>query len=371
MLSIMTVCGVRPELIRLSETIKKLDMYTDHCLVFTGQSYDYNLSQIFFDELGIRKPNYTLDVKAPSIGKQVGNILEQCETVLVKEKPDVVLVLGDTNSALACYVAKRLGIRVIHMEAGNRCWSSRVPEETNRKIIDHISDVNLCYTEHARRNLLREGLHPSAIFVLGSPLPEVYNANWAAILMSGIRKELGLTEKGYLLASIHREENVSDARKLFTIIKTLGAIAKGLGVPVIFSTHPRTRQVLEKQRFVPNSNVILHEPFGMLDYVNLQLGALCCLSDSGTIHEDSAILGIPAVNVRDSHERPETYDAGNVVMSGTEAENIVDAVKMVVKQAEEGARSGVKFSRPADYRDLNYSDKAVRIILSTQHGVVA
>ena len=361
----LTVCGTRPELIRLSETIKKLDMYTDHCLVFTGQNYDYEMSQIFFDELGIRKPDYTLDVKADSLAKQVGNILEQCEEVMVKEKPDAVLVLGDTNSALSCYIAKRLGIRVIHMEAGNRCWDERVPEEVNRRIIDHTADINLCYTEHARRNLLREGLHPSGIFVIGSPLPEVYNAHWASILMSGIRKELGLTDKGYLLASIHREENVENGRRLFEVIKTLGAIAKGFGIRVMFSTHPRTRKELEKQRFIPNSNIILHSPFGMIDYVNLQLGALCCLSDSGTIHEDAAILGITAVNVRDSQERPEVYDAGNVVMAGTDEGDITEAVRLVVKQA----KAGVKFDRPGDYTGMNYSDKAVRIILSSRFGV--
>jgi len=365
MLHCMSIVGTRPEVIRLSETIKKLDIYTDHCLVFTGQSYDYEMSQIFFDELGIRKPNYTLDVKADSLAKQVGNILTQCEEVMTKEKPDTVLVLGDTNSALSCYIAKRLGIRVVHMEAGNRCWSESVPEEVNRRIIDHTADVNLCYTEHARRNLLREGLHPSRIFVIGSPLPEVYQANWDAIQKSGIRKELGLTDKGYLLASIHREENVASGRRLFEIIRALGTIAKGLSIPVVFSTHPRTKQGLEKHQFVPNNNVLLHAPFGMLDYVNLQLGALCCLSDSGTIHEDAAILGITAVNVRDSQERPEVYDTGNVVLSGTDEGSIAEAMRLVVEQAKVGA----KFDRPMDYRDTNYSDKAVRIILSSQYGV--
>ncbi len=362
----LTVCGTRPEVIRLSETIKKLDIYTDHCLVFTGQSYDYEMSQIFFDELGIRKPDYTLSVKADSLAKQVGNILTQCEEVMVKEKPDVVLVLGDTNSALSCYIAERLGIRVVHMEAGNRCWDSRVPEETNRRIIDHTADVNLCYTEHARRNLLREGLHPSGIFVIGSPLPEVYNAHWDAILKSGIRKELGLTDKGYLLASIHREENVENPKLLFEIIRTLGDLGRKYQAPTVFSTHPRTRDKLSQKdvRYVPSNNVLLHPPFGMIDYVNLQLGALCYLSDSGTIHEDAAILGITAVNVRDSQERPEVYDTGNVVMSGTDEESIQEAVRLVVEQAERGA----KFDKPIDYTGMNYSDKAVRIILSSRYG---
>jgi len=365
MTKILSLLGTRPEIVRLSETIKKLDMYTDHCLVFTAQSHDYEMGQIFFDELGIRKPDYTLDVKADSLGQQVANILSQCEEVMVKEKPDVVLVLGDTNSALSCYVAKRLGIRVVHMEAGNRCWDPKVPEETNRRIIDHIADVNICYTEHARRNLLGEGLHPSSIFVIGSPLPEVYSTHLDAIQKSSIRKDLGLTDKGYLLASIHREENVEDGRGLFEIIRALGAATKGLGIPIIFSTHPRTKQMLERQQFVPNNNVMLHAPFGMLDYVNLQLGALCCLSDSGTIHEDAAILGITAVNVRDSNERPEVYDAGNVVMSGTDEASIAEAVRLVVKQAE----AGVRFDKPLDYIATNYSDKAVRIILSSRYGI--
>ena len=364
---VMTILGTRPEVVRLSETIKKLDAYTQHILVFTQQSYDYNMGQIFFDELGIRKPNYTLDVKATSIGKQIGNILTQCEEVIVKEKPDVVLVLGDTNSALACYIAKRLGIRVVHMEAGNRCWDPKVPEEVNRRIIDHTADVNLCYTEHARRNLLREGLHPSGIFVIGSPLPEVYTAHWEAIQKSGIRKELGLTDKGYLLASIHREENVENPRLLFEIIRTLGDLGSKYQVPIIFSTHPRTRDRLSdpRVRYIPNNNVILHAPFGMIDYVNLQLGALCCLSDSGSIHEDAAILGITAVNVRNSQERPEVYDAGSVVMSGTDEGSIAEAMRLVVKQT----KSGVKFNRPLEYVDTNFSDKAVRIILSSRFGV--
>ena len=360
----MSILGTRPEIVRLSETIKKLDMYTDHCLVFTGQSYDYEMSQIFFDELGIRKPDYTLDVKADSLAKQIGNILTQCEDVMVKEKPDVVLVLGDTNSALSAYIAKRLGIRVVHMESGNRCWDERVPEEVNRRIIDHTADVNLCYTEHARRNLLREGLHPSSIFIIGSPMPEVYNAHWASILMSGIRKELGLTDKGYLLASIHREENVADEQKLLGIVRTMRDLGAEYRVPVIFSTHPRTKQVLNKHQCCPD-NVQLHPPFGMLDYVNLQLGALCCLSDSGTTHEEAAILGITAVNVRNSQERPEVYDAGSVVMAGTDEGSIKESVRLVVKQAE----AGVKFEKPMEYRDTNYSDKAVRIIMSSRYGV--
>jgi UDP-N-acetylglucosamine 2-epimerase (non-hydrolysing) len=238
-----------------------------------------------------------------------------------------------------------------------------VPEEVNRRIIDHISDVNLCYTEHARRNLLGEGLHPSSIFVIGSPMPEVYQVHQDRIQQSGIKSELGLTDKGYFLASIHREENVSNGRVLFEIIRAFGDIGRLYHVPVIMSTHPRTMEKLSvpNVRWIPHNNIILHKPFGMLDYVNLQQGSLCCLSDSGTIHEDAAILGIPAVNVRNSQERPEVYDAGNIVMSGTDREEIVAAVKLVLGQ------DGTAFNVPDDYMDTNYSDKAVRIIVSAYH----
>jgi len=363
---IMTIMGTRPEIIRLSETVKKLDTYTNHILMFTGQNYDYKLSQIFFDELGIRKPDHTLSVKADNVGKQIGNILSQCEEVLIKEKPNALLILGDTNSALSCIVAKRMGIKVIHMEAGNRCWDDRVPEEVNRRIIDHTSDINLCYAEHARRNLLREGIHPNSIYVLGSPLPEVYGIYQKAIKQSKILERLGLIRGAYLLASIHREENVSNWTNLFEIVRALGAIGRSYKVPIIFSTHPRTREALSHEgvKFVDNNNVTLCEPFGMIDYIRLQQDALCCLSDSGTIHEDAAILGIPAVNVRDSNERPEVYDVGNVVMSGTDEDSIAEAVRLVVEQA----KAGVRFDRPLDYMATNYSDKAVRIILSSRYG---
>lgn len=359
-LKIATILGTRPEIIRLSETIKKLDTYTDHILVFTGQSYDYEMSQIFFDELGIRKPEYTLDVKADTLGQQIGNILSQCEEVLVKEKPDAVLILGDTNSSLSCIIAKRMKIPVFHMEAGNRCFNDAVPEEVNRRIVDHTADVNICYTEYARRNLLREGLHPMDIFVLGSPLPEVYGVHREAIQQSKVHEELGIVGKIYLLASIHREENITNKRLLFEITRALERIARKYDAPIIFSTHPRTSKELESYQFVQNSQVILHKPFGMFDYIRLQQGALCNLSDSGTIHEDAAILGITAVNVRDSHERPEAYDAGNVIMSGTSEDAITEAVRVVVKQAE----NGVVFDMPSEYRATNYSDKAVRVILS-------
>ncbi len=360
---VMTIMGTRPEIIRLSEIIKKLDMYTEHVLVHTGQSYDYELSRVFFDELKIREPDHTLAVKADSVGRQVGNILAQCEEVLIEEKPDAVLILGDTNSALSCIIAKRLGIRVIHIEAGNRCFNDAVPEEINRRIVDHTSDVNLCYTEHARRNLLREGLHPKSIFVIGSPLPEVYNVHKEAIQQSEIHSELDLVGKNYLLVSLHREENITNKRRLFEIIRALGSVGKEHNAPVVFSTHPRTSKELESMAFTPNYNIILHKPFGMFDYISLQQKALCNLSDSGTIHEDAALFDLTAVNVRNSHERPETYDMGNVIMSGADPDAIIEATKMAIKQKATGAM----FDIPYDYVSVNCSDKVVRLILSTRY----
>ena len=355
-MKVLMVCGTRPELIRLSETIKKLDMYTDHILVFTAQSYDYEMSQIFFDELGIRKPNYTLNVKADSLGKQVANILSQCEEVMIKEKPDTVLVLGDTNSALSCYIAKRMGIRVIHMEAGNRCWSSKVPEEVNRRIIDHTADVNLCYTEHARRNLLREGLHPSGIFVIGSPLPEVYKVHKDNIESSKILEQLELEQGKYFLASIHRDENVNEEKVLRSIMDSFNCLAIKYGIPVVLSTHPRTRNKISEFNIKLDSGVRLCKPFGLFDFIKLQKGAYCNLSDSGTINEDSAILHIPAVNVREVNERPEVYDTGNIVMSGIETQSIIESVSLVTAQK-------IVREYPLEYKSTEFSIKAIRLII--------
>ncbi|KKK88425.1 hypothetical protein LCGC14_2743310, partial [marine sediment metagenome] len=348
----LTIIGTRPELIRLSEIIKKLDKYTCHIFVYTNQSYDYELSQIFFDELKIRKPNYTLDVKSETVGEQIGKILVQCEQVLLKEKPDAVLILGDTNSALSCIVAKRLKVPIFHMEAGNRCFDDRVPEEINRRIVDHSSDVNLCYTEHARRNLLREGFASQDIFVIGSPLPEVYAAHQKGIEESRILESLKLEKDKYLLASIHREENVENEIKLHSILNSLYALDKEYMMPIILSTHPRTRKKLDGLSI---GRIILHKPFGMLDYIKLQQNAFCNLSDSGTAHEDAAILNIPMVIVRESQERPEVYDCGNVIMAGVDSKTILNAVKVVRGQI------GVKFDNP--YEINNCSDKVVRLIV--------
>lgn len=323
----------------------------------TNQSYDYELNQIFFEELGIRKPDYILDVKADTVGEQIGNILTQCEKVMLKEKPDAVLILGDTNSTLSCIIAKRLKIIVFHIEAGNRCFDDRVPEEINRKIVDHTSDISLCYSEHARRNLLREGIAMQDIFVIGSPLTEVYSVHKNKIEESQILETLKLKEGKYLLASIHREENVENENNLWSIFKALDVLASEYGMPIILSTHPRTRKRLAGMNL--SDRIIIHPPFGMFDFIKLGQNAFCCLSDSGTAHEDAAILNIPVVIVRESQERPEVYDMGNVIMTGVDADIILDAVRMVRSQLD----SGVSFYIPYDYRDCNCSDKVVRLIV--------
>lgn len=347
-MKICTIVGTRPEIIRLSETIKKLDEYTEHKLVHTGQSFDYELSQIFFDQLKIRQPDLSLKVASTSLGRQLANIMELTEQVLINAKPDAVVVLGDTNSCLSAVIAKRMNIKVFHFEAGNRCFNDRTPEEINRRIIDHISDVNICYTEHSRRNLLREGLHPKNIYVLGTPLTEVYGVNETSIELSGILQKLGLVKDGYFVASIHREENLSH---LSDIVETLEELAEEYQVKVVFTAHPRVMKEIKSDR------ILVHRPFGMFDYIKLQKNALCNLSDSGTIHEDAALLGIKAVNVRESQERPEVYDQGNVIMTGLTKKGIIESVGVVIRQSN-------FFNVPQEYIQDNFSDKALRLIMS-------
>ena len=355
-MKVTTILGTRPEIIRLSEIMKKLDSYVNHVVVYTNQSYDYEMSQIFFDELKIRKPDYIFDVKSSMVSEQIGKIITQTEVVLKEEKPDAILILGDTNSALSCIVAKRMRIPIFHMEAGNRCFDDRVPEEINRRIVDHTSDINICYTEHARRYLLREGLNPQDIYVVGSPLVEVYSVQKDNIYESKILEELNLKQNGYFLASIHREENVNDVNNLTTILKTFGALIQKYKMPVVMSTHPRTDKNIYKLG-IKNGKIITHIPFGFFEYVKLQCNAFCTLSDSGTISEDSAILNIPALNIRESSERPETLDRGNIIQTGVNTETIISAVDIVRKQYE----SGIKFVSP--YGTEYCSDKIVRLIL--------
>jgi len=358
-IKVMTILGTRPEIIRLSETMKKLDKYTQHFIVHTNQNYDYELNQVFFDQMKIRKPDYVLEVKGETIGEQIGKILSQCEKVILKERPNAILILGDTNSALACIIAKRLKIVIFHMEAGNRCFDDRVPEEINRRIVDHTADINLCYTEHARRNLLREGMDPQNVFVTGSPIPEVYQVNQENIEKSSVLDSLGLAERKYFLASIHREENVNSPKNFPLIIESLQKLAESYNMPVIFSTHPRTKKRIEELQLKKDERIIFSKPFGMFDYIKLQKGAFCNLSDSGTIHEDAAVLGIPALNVRESNERPEAYDTGNAIMTGVDPETILASVKIVRAQFE----AGIKFENPYAGQSENCSDKVVRLIV--------
>lgn len=358
-LKIMTILGTRPEIIRLSETIKKLDMFVNHILVHTNQNYDYELNQIFFKELNLRNPDYILDVKSSSVGEQIGNILAQTEKVMLIEKPDALLILGDTNSALSCIVAKRLKIPIFHMEAGNRCFDDRVPEEINRRIVDHTADINMPYTEHARRNLLRESLAPDTIFVTGSPMAEVLEVNKNKIDASSVLDSLNLEEGRYFLVSIHREENVDNLENLKMILNALEMIANKYKYPIIISAHPRTKKRIDELNIKMNDLLSFHKPFGMFDFVKLQKNSYCVLSDSGTIHEDAGIMGIPALVVRESSERPEAFDTGNVILTGIDPKTILTAIEIIREQVEEH----IIFNNPLNYQETNVSDKVVRLLV--------
>lgn len=359
MTKVMTIVGTRPEIIRLSRVMARLDATVDHVLVHTGQNYDYELNGIFFDELHIRKPDHFLEVDTSSLGRVLGETLIKAEPVMIEERPDAVLVLGDTNSCIAAIMAKRLRIPVYHMEAGNRCFDENVPEETNRRLVDHVADYNLVYTEHARRNLLAEGLHPRRILLTGSPMKEVLLQHLDQFAQSTILGDLDLSPQGYLLVSAHREENVDNPVRLGALLDSLVAAHEHFDVPVLVSTHPRTRLRLEALgRELPEC-LIFHKPLGFIDYVRLQQDALCVLSDSGTISEESSVLGFPAVTLRDSIERPEALDTGSIIMTGLDPENVVEAVKLVITDQSAGEHV------PADYAIDNCSERAIRFILST------
>ena len=363
MLKVMTIVGTRPELIRLSRVIARLDSTVNHVLVHTGQNYDYTLNEVFFRDLSIRKPDHLLGVDTSSLGRVLGETLIRTEGVLVTEKPDAVLVLGDTNSSIAAVMAKRMRIPVYHMEAGNRCFDENVPEETNRRMVDHVADFNLVYSEHARRNLLSEGLHPRRIMLTGSPMREVLDAYRPQIESSDVLTRLGLIESEYFLVSAHREENVDSPERLRMLLECLVAVREQWNLPIYVSTHPRTRKRLEAlPDWTEPEGIVFHDPFGFHDYNRLQLGAACVLSDSGTIAEESTILGFPAVTLRDSIERPETLDTGGIVMTGLDAHDVAEAVRVAML-----ARlvHGVSEITPNDYLIENTSSRAVNFILST------
>ncbi|MFI8592693.1 non-hydrolyzing UDP-N-acetylglucosamine 2-epimerase [Dietzia maris] len=362
----MTVVGTRPELIRLARVIHRLDATAgiEHVLVHTGQNYDYELNQVFFDDLELREPDHMLGVDTSSLGSVLGGTLIATERVIQAEQPDAVLVLGDTNSCIAALMARRMKIPTYHMEAGNRCFDLNVPEETNRRMIDHVSDFNLVYTDHARRNLLAEGIHPRRILKTGSPMREVLNAYHDRIHASTVLEDKSLEEGAYFLVSAHREENVDSPERLRMLLDSLTAVRSHFGLPLFVSTHPRTRKRLEAlPAWSEPEGITFSDPLGFHDYNKLQLAAACTLSDSGTIAEESSILGFPAVTLRDSIERPEALDTGGIMMTGLHAEDVVVAVQIAMDSAY--ARNGVGDLTPDDYLIDNTSERTVKFILST------
>lgn len=358
-IKVMTVVGTRPEIIRLSRVIAKLDQYTDHILVHTGQNYDYELNEIFFKDLGVRKPDYFLDAAGVSAAETIGQVIIKADQVLDKEKPESLLILGDTNSSLSAIPAKRRKIPIFHMEAGNRCFDQRVPEEINRKIVDHISDINLTYSSIARDYLLREGIPPERVIKTGSPMFEVLNHYTDSIDKSQILKQLGLAILNYYVVSAHREENIDSDINLSKLVTVLNGLAETYGKRVIVSTHPRTRKRVEGIKF--HKNVELLKPMGFFDYVYLQKNACAVLSDSGTITEESSILNFPALNIREAHERPEGMEEAAVMMTGLEIERIYQGLTILQMQKRGEDRS---LRMVGDYSIRNVSEKVLRLIVS-------
>ena len=343
-LKVLTVVGTRPEIIRLSRVMSLLDEHVNHIIAHTGQNYDYELNEIFYKDLDLRKPDYFLNVDVSSLEASVGDIIRKSGELLRKEKPDALLVLGDTNSCLSAYMAKRLHIPIFHMEAGNRCFDFNVPEEINRRIIDHIADFNLVYTEHARRHLISEGLPHRRIYLTGSPMYEVLNYYRPKIDASDILETLKLSKGHYFVVSVHREENVDNPKNLNRILLILNRMAEDYKIPVIVSTHPRTRKRLEvSDNSKMNSLIQFLKPFGFTDYVHLQMNALCTVSDSGTISEESAILDFPAISLRNSIERPEAQDAGTIILTGFDQDIVMGSVKIVVQENEVKPRKHLPF----------------------------
>lgn len=362
MLKVMTIVGTRPELIKMSRVINEFDKNTNHILVHTGQNYDYELNQIFFDDLNIRKPDYFLGAAGDNAAQTIGQVIIKSDEVMEKEKPDAVLLYGDTNSCLAVISAKRKKIPVFHMEAGNRCFDQRVPEELNRKILDHLSDINLVLTEHARRYLIAEGIRPETIIKTGSHMREVLDFYGPQIQCSTVLKDQALESKKYFLVSAHREENVDSAENLLSLIESLNALAQAYQFPVIVSTHPRTKSRIEALTSLRISQKIKFcKPFGFFDYNKLQMEAFCVVSDSGTITEESSILGMPAITIRNAHERPEGMDVGTLIMSGLKPERVLDSVRVVTSLANTKDQD---FGRVPDYEAHNVSVKVLRIVMS-------
>lgn len=359
-LKLMTIIGTRPEIIRLSAVIKCADKYFNHVLVHTGQNWDYTLNQVFFEDLGLRAPDYYLDSVGKDLGETMGNIISKSYDIMQKERPDAVLLLGDTNSALSAISAKRLKIPIFHMEAGNRCWDWNVSEMINRKIVDHISDINLPYTEHSRRYLLSEGIDGKTIFVTGSPMREVLRDHQEQIEASDILKKLNLEKNKYILLSAHREENIDNEEHFMSLMNAINDIAEKYQMPVIYSTHPRSQKFIEKRNFKFHPLVKNLKPFGFMDYNKLQKNAYCVLSDSGTLSEESAMLGFAGVLIRTSTERPEVLDKGTVVIGGITDKTVEQALELAVSMRD----NKEEVVMAEDYADTNVSVKVVKIIQS-------
>jgi UDP-N-acetylglucosamine 2-epimerase (non-hydrolysing) len=365
MLKLMTIIGTRPEIIRLAAVIKKCNQYFEQILVHTGQNYDYELNQVFFEDLGLRAPDFYLNTVGKDLGETVGNVIAKSYALMVEQKPDALLVLGDTNSCLSAYSAKRLHIPIFHMEAGNRCFDECLPEETNRRIVDHISDVNMCYSEHARRYLNSEGVPKERTFVTGSPMAEVLHENMGKIRASTVLKKLGLNKGKYILLSAHREENIDTEKNFFSLMNAVNAMAEKYDMPVLYSCHPRSAKYIEKRGFTFDKRVIQHKPLGFHDYNNLQMNAFAVVSDSGTLPEESSFYlsvgnPFPAVCIRTSTERPEALDKGNFIIAGITTEQVLRAVDTAVEMNQNG-----DFGIPVpDYVEENVSTKVVKIIQS-------
>ncbi len=362
MLKVMTIVGTRPELIKMSRVIAEFDEHTRHILVHTGQNYDYELNQLFFEDLGIRKPDHFLEAVGENAAQTIARVIEKSDALLEKENPDAVLLYGDTNSCLAVISAKRRKIPVFHMEAGNRCFDQRVPEELNRKVLDHLSDINLVLTEHARRYLIAEGIRPETIIKTGSHMREVLDHYMPKILQSDVLQGMELQSGRFFIVSAHREENVDTPRNLLDLVETLNALAGQYQIPVIVSTHPRTRKRLDALKLGElDPHIRFLKPFGFCDYVRLQMEALCVVSDSGTITEEASLLNLPAITIRNAHERPEGMDVGTLIMSGLKKERVLDAVRVIVSQHDRTERT---MQPVQDYEAGAVSKQILRIVLS-------
>jgi len=364
-LKLMTIVGTRPEIIKLSEVIKKSNKYFNHILVHTGQNYDYTLNEVFFEDLGVKKPDFYLGVVGENLGQTMGNVIAKSYEIMAQMNPDALLVLGDTNSCLSVISAKRLKIPVFHMEAGNRCFDENVPEETIRRIVDHTSDVNLCYTEHARNYLNWEGVPKERTYVVGSPMAEVIKVNADKIKNSKVLETLHLEKDKYILLSAHREENIDNQDNFMALMNAVNAMAENYGLPVIYSTHPRSKKFIEQREFKFHTNVRSVQPFSFSDYNHLQQNAFCVVSDSGTVAEEASYFKFPAVSLRTSTERPEALDKGNMVIGGITTEQVLQAVDMAVEMNVNG-ELGINVP---DYIDLNVSVKVIKII-QTYTGIV-